>query len=272
MLKQRLLTALILIPLIVWVLLSLSSQTLAWFMSIFVVLGAYEWANICSYSQKKRPIYAITIGVALLILSLFWHKPTMMTILIGACLWWILALYWILRYQKGHHLIPTSPLVKALLGLLILLPPWIALLILHERFGGEWVLFLFVLIWAADSGAYFVGQKWGRTKLADQISPGKSWEGVAGALLMTLLISLAYALFKSMPLMTLSYFMLLCLLTIIASIIGDLLESMFKRQAGIKDSGQILPGHGGVLDRIDSLTSAAPIFVVGLILLLGNVF
>ncbi|RKZ74361.1 MAG: phosphatidate cytidylyltransferase [Gammaproteobacteria bacterium] len=284
MLKQRLLTAIILIPLIVWVLLSLSSQTFAWFLSIFVILGAYEWAGICGWHSKMaRSLYTITISLVLLMGILNWELGNfvpakfigngfwLMTILIVACLWWLLALFWVLRYQQGHSFIPVSPFIKGLLGFLILLPPWVALLILHEHFGGPWVLFLLVLIWAADSGAYFIGKRWGKTKLAEKISPGKTYEGVAGALLTSFVVSLIYALFQSMSLMTLLFFMLLCLLTVMASILGDLLESLFKRQAGIKDSGKILPGHGGVLDRIDSLTSAAPIFVLCL-LLLGNLF
>jgi phosphatidate cytidylyltransferase len=281
MLKQRLLTAIILIPLIVWVL-TLSSQMLACFMGIFVVLGAWEWAGICGWhSFILRGVYAMAVSLALLMLYLLgnWELgienwELIMTILLLALLWWLVALYWILRYQQGDSLIPTEPSIKALLGLFILLPAWLALLVLHgydELEGGQWVLFLLVLIWAADSGAYFAGRQWGKIKLADRISPGKTWEGVAGALLTSSIVSLAFALFNSMSLMTLIFFMLLCLLTVMVSILGDLLESLFKRSVGIKDSGQILPGHGGILDRIDSLTSAAPIFVIGLITL-GKIF
>lgn len=280
MLKQRLLTAVILIPLIVWIF-TLSSQILACFMGIFVVLGAWEWAGICGWhSFILRAVYAMVVTLGLLMLYLLgnWNLgigngELIITILLLALLWWLVALYWILRYQQGNSLIPTSPLIKALLGLLILLPAWLALLVLHgdEFEGRQWVLFLLVLIWTADSGAYFAGKQWGKIKLASRISPGKTWEGVVGALLFSSVVSLAFALFNSMPLITLLIFMLLCLLTIMVSILGDLLESLFKRSMGIKDSGQLLPGHGGVLDRIDSLTSAAPFFVVGLITL-GKIF
>jgi phosphatidate cytidylyltransferase len=275
MLKQRILTAIILIPLIVWVL-TLSSQMLACFMGIFVVLGAWEWAGLCGWHSKMiRSVYAMAVTLALLMLYMLGNLEfgignfeLIMTILLLALLWWLVALYWILRYQQGDSLIPTSSSIKALLGLFILLPAWVALLVLHGyEEGGQWVLFLFVLIWAADSGAYFAGRQWGKIKLADRISPGKTWEGVAGALLTSSIVSLAFALFNSMSLMTLLFFMLLCLLTVMVSILGDLLESLFKRSMGIKDSGQILPGHGGILDRIDSLTSAAPIFMIGLITL-----
>ena len=133
----------------------------------------------------------------------------------------------------------------------------------NPSYGSCYVLYLILIVWFADSGAYFAGKRWGQRKLADKVSPGKTLEGVAGALLMSSIVSLAYLFLESMSFL----FMLLCLFTVIVSILGDLFESLFKRQAGIKDSGQILPGHGGILDRIDSLTSAAPIFVMGL----GNI-
>ena len=269
MLKQRLLTAVLLIPIIIW-LLSLSSQILAGVMSVFVVLGAWEWGRLCGWHHPlARLAYAMVVGSALLAIYWFWHQSGMMYILLAACLWWLLALHWVWRYQQGSDLMPKSPLIKGLSGLFILLPAWVALLVLHQQKpeGGQWVIFLLVLIWVADSGAYFVGKRWGQLKLADKISPGKTWEGVMGALLMSSVVSLGYALLKAMPLISLLLFIVLCLLTVMASILGDLLESLFKRQVGLKDSSQLLPGHGGVLDRIDSLTSAAPIFVVGLVLL-----
>jgi len=267
MLKQRLFTAIILIPLIVWVL-SLSSQTLAYVISIFVILGGYEWAGICGWhSNITRSIYTTAMSLVLLIFYWFWHQPTVMYILLVACLWWLVALYWVLHYQYGSVRLPKTPFIKALLGFLILPPAAIALLILHkhESYGWHWVIFLLVLIWVADSSAYFVGRRWGKIKLADRISPKKTWEGVVSALLFSSIVSLGYAVFNSMSLMRLFWFVLLCLATVIVSIVGDLFESLFKRQVGLKDSSRILPGHGGILDRIDSLTAAAPIFVIGLI-------
>ncbi len=267
MLKQRLLTALVLIPLVVW-LISLSTQIVAGVLGFVVVIGAWEWAGLCGWqSGMIRGIYALVM--ALVLFMLYWFELTeiMMPILFLACLWWLLALFWVLRYQMGRNLLPQLALIKALLGFFILLPAWAALLILHKDYGWHSVIFLFVLIWTADSGAYFAGKAWGKRKLADKVSPGKSWEGVLGALVMSAIFSIGYAVFQSIPLLSLLFFVLLCLLTVMVSILGDLLESLFKRQMGVKDSGQILPGHGGILDRIDSLTSAAPVFVTGLILL-----
>ncbi len=261
MLKQRLITAAILIPLVIWVLLATSIQVLAGIMAIFVLIGAWEWAALCGWQTKlARSIYVIGVGSLLLASYWFWQYAAY-TLIIASC-WWLLALYWTWQYQQERDLLPTNSIYKALLGLVILLPAWIALLLLREE-SSQLLLFLFVLIWAADSGAYFAGKRWGKTKLANKVSPGKTLEGVAGALLMGLLIALSYILLQSLSVI----FILLCLFTILASILGDLVESMFKRQMSMKDSGNILPGHGGMLDRIDSLTSAAPIFIGGWMLL-----
>ncbi len=261
MLKQRLITAIILIPLMVWILLTTSTQVLAGIISIFVLIAAWEWAALCGWQTKlARSFYVVSVGILLLTSYWFWQYA-IYTLFIAA-IWWLLALYLTWQYQRGHDLLPTSSLTKALLGLVILIPAWIALLLLREEYGGHLVLFLFVLIWTADSGAYFAGKRWGKTKLANKVSPGKTLEGVAGALLMGTIVAFGYVMSQAIPL----GFILLCLVIIPVSILGDLLESMFKRQMNIKDSGNILPGHGGMLDRIDSLTSAAPIFVGGLML------
>ncbi|MCK5717197.1 MAG: phosphatidate cytidylyltransferase [Thiomargarita sp.] len=257
MLKQRLITAFILMPLIIWVLLALPTQTFAGIIGLFMILGAWEWAGLCGW--KMRLPYTIVLSLGLYAVWLQDNQHTLYIIYI-ACVWWLLALYWIVRYQQGQHLIPKSPIIKGFLGFLILLPAWLALCILHAEQGGTAVLFLFFLIWGADTGAYFAGKQWGKHKLADKVSPGKTWEGVMGALVMSSLVALVYIFLEEKPLS----FMLLCLITVAVSILGDLVESLFKREAGFKDSGHILPGHGGMLDRIDSLTSAAPIFVLGL--------
>jgi phosphatidate cytidylyltransferase len=147
--------------------------------------------------------------------------------------------------------------------MVILVALWVALMGLRGDFGPGYVLFLLLLIWVADIGAYFAGRHWGQRKLAPVISPGKTWEGVWGATA----AALAFALLGAAVLgigTRWPWFVAICMVTVGFSIIGDLFESMIKRQRGVKDSGSLLPGHGGVLDRIDSLTAAAPVFLLGL--------
>jgi phosphatidate cytidylyltransferase len=268
MLRQRLITAALLIPFMVWDILHLPFTILAGVLGMFVLLATWEWAGICGWqSWRGKSVYTVIMGSILLTIYWFWPQLALTYLLAIAGFGWLLALVGVISYQQGYDLMPKSLWIKACLGLFILIPAWVALLLLDERYDGQAVLFLLVLIWVADSGAFFVGKYFGRNKLADKISPGKTWEGVAGALLSSMPIALGYANFLSMTLTTIIWFMGLCLVTVIASILGDLLESLFKRQMGLKDSSQLLPGHGGILDRIDSLTSAAPVFVFGLITL-----
>ena len=155
---------------------------------------------------------------------------------------------------------------KSLLGILLLVSAWAALLRLHARpeTGPKLVLFLMILIWVADSGAYFAGRKWGTSKLAPAVSPGKTWEGVYGALIACTLFAVASALLLHTTGARITAFVAVCIVTILFSIVGDLQESLLKRQVGIKDSGRLIPGHGGILDRIDSLIAAGPVFLLGL--------
>lgn len=276
MLKHRLITAAILIPLVICSVLFLPSIFFAILTALFVLLGAYEWAVFCGWqSQFARITYTciLAINLAAGYYTLIYFPEITTTILAITCLWWFIALYWVWRYQQDCDLLPTAPLIKAGLGLLILSPAWLALvnLHLHQYEGKQWVVFLLILIWTADSGAYFAGKKWGKTKLAAKVSPGKTIEGVLGALVASGIVAILYAVLQKMSFTTLLLFVVICLLTVLMSILGDLVESLFKRQMDIKDSGQILPGHGGILDRIDSLTAAAPVFVLSLILL-GNLF
>jgi phosphatidate cytidylyltransferase len=274
MLKQRIITAAILIPLVVWGTLSASTPVFAVVTGIFVVIGAWEWAGLCGWQDWKwRFGYALVFGLILLLtcLSLRTDIGVAVFVLLMACFWWLFALGWLILYQyKDFDLLTFPSYVKAIQGLLILIPAWFALCLLHGISKGQLVIFLFVLIWVADSAAYFVGRQWGTTKLADKISPGKTWEGVLGGLLMSVGLAWVYIASTSPFSIEIQFgFVLLCVLTVIASIIGDLVESLFKRQAGVKDSSQLLPGHGGVLDRIDSLTAATPVFAVGVGIFMG---
>lgn len=268
MLKQRLLTALVLIAGAAYAVLALETRWLAWILGVIAVLGGYEWARLMTLaSPLARVSYAAMIAAALaLCWTLVAHSAALPVVMVLSCLWWLLALTWLGRPQfgAGHNF--TALLLKAIAGLFTLVPAWLTLMVLHAQptHGSHRLLFLLSLIWVADSAAYFTGKRWGRAKLAPQISPGKTRAGVYGALLAVAVYALLAANFLGVAAASRAAFIFLCVITALFSVVGDLFESLFKRQSGMKDSGTLIPGHGGVLDRIDSLTAAAPIFVFGL--------
>lgn len=270
MLKQRVITALLLAAIFIPGILFLPYAGFALLLALVVIAAAWEWSRLAGWQTLSAQLgYALAIAGLLGLGFLF---PRSLPYWLGlALLWWLLALYWVFAWQGGRALLPEGRAVKGLLGLCILPPAWLALIALHREWGGVGVLLLLMLIWTADIAAYFSGRRWGRRKLADKVSPGKSWEGVYGALLASLIFAALALLLAPLTLSLGAQWALLALslLTVLFSILGDLLESLFKRQMQVKDSSQLLPGHGGVLDRIDSLSAAAPIFMLGLTALKG---
>lgn len=272
MLKHRILTALILAPLVIWGILSLESQWLAVGLAFFVAVGAWEWADLIGLHQRtQRFIYSVFISLLMLLVFLLADKYTLtQPILFISAVWWVISLFLIKRYRGETGINPKWRIPEMLLGVVLLVPTWLALITLHavSSMGPQLLLFSMTLIWVADSGAYFVGRKFGKNKLAPYVSPGKSWEGVFGGMLFCAVYSaLAGVYWLDVKNVSLFSFILLCVVVVAFSVVGDLAESLFKRRAGKKDSGTIFPGHGGVLDRIDSLTAAAPLFALGFILL-----
>ncbi len=266
MLKQRVIVAIILASALINAVLFMSTQILALMLAVIICIAAWEWAACAGFhSILQKIIYVSFILLCLILCLIVFEKPWILLVVICGLIWWSIATFLVVRYQMNKSINLTSNLLKGIIGGIILIPAWLGLVLIHARTSGvSLMLFLFFLIWLADSAAYFSGRKYGSKKLASRVSPGKSWEGVYGALTMSLLLGAAYALYADMQFLISVYFIFLVLLTVSLSILGDLLESMFKRMAGIKDSSNILPGHGGVLDRIDSLTSAAPVFFAGL--------
>lgn len=265
MLKHRILTAIVLIPLTILGLFYLSP---AWFCLLtgFITLGAlWEWTNLMEVKKISSRILFLGLSILASLGVLVIPVPL---ILIFSFIWWVIASIFVICYPKASGWWQKSYVWRGLMGWFVLLPCWIAINFIRNQTDGVYaLLFLFVLIWGADSAAYFVGKKWGKTKLAPQVSPGKSWQGFLGALAFSIVIvSLAIWLCE-VPLMVWPWAIALSLVTVVFSVLGDLFESMLKRQANLKDSGKLLPGHGGLLDRIDSLTAAAPIFAFGALLL-----
>ncbi|MFD2192125.1 phosphatidate cytidylyltransferase [Pistricoccus aurantiacus] len=260
MLKQRILTALVLIPIALWGLFGLSGGAFALFTGAIVVLAAWEWANLAGHvSFRSQVVWALVF--AAIMLSLWLTGLAHSVWLLGlAAPGWLLNLYWVLSYPE-RQLQWSGRWRRMLMSAWVLLPCWTGFLLLRQS-GAEWLLYVLLLVWTADTGAYFAGRAFGRRKLAPQVSPGKSWEGVWGGMLATVVLAVAFAVWQKLGLAASLLLIVITLVIALISVLGDLFESMLKRVRGIKDSSALLPGHGGVLDRIDSLTAAVPMFAL----------
>lgn len=261
MLKQRIITALILLPIALGGFFLLEGGNFALFIGLVVTLGAWEWARLAGLmAQPLRVAYALVVAGALMLLYIL---PELAPWVLGAAvIWWGLATWLVLTYPRTSELW-ASAACRLLIGLLVLLPAWQGLVLLKHWPLGNWlILSVMALVWAADIGAYFSGRAFGKRKLAPLVSPGKSWEGVYGGLAVSLVITLVVGISRDWSIGQLLLGLAGAALVVMASVIGDLTESMFKRRSSIKDSSNLLPGHGGVLDRIDSLTAAIPLFAV----------
>jgi len=267
MLLKRILTASIIAPILVFGILVLNQTTFALALALILIISSWEYCNLIQIKQLAgKALYALLILLVTYFLS---NTPSNLTILYVASSWWLMALIWVLIFPEGSHLLRKNLLVKLVNGLFIFVPMAIALMALHSL-DPSLVLFLLILIWAADIGAYFAGKLFGKTKLCPSVSPGKTLEGVCGgtALAQVVAISYVYVSTQSPLLSDFLIFSFIALVVSLVSVLGDLFESVLKRIAEVKDSGSILPGHGGILDRIDSLTSSAPIFFLLIVVLL----
>lgn len=252
--KQRIITAVIALLALLAVLFLLPG-VVAFAVIVAVMLGgAWEWSAFLGVEGKAaRAVYVAVIGALIAAVS----SPSVDATLVFqvALAWWVAALIWTFFFPT-----PIPVAVRWLSGALVLVPLYLALVSLY-RAAPELLLFALLIVWVADSGAYFAGRFLGRVKLAPDISPGKTWEGVIGGLVAVVLLTLLRTTWAETDL---TVFIPFCLAVACLSIVGDLTVSMFKRTAGVKDSGTLFPGHGGVLDRIDSVSAAAPLFALGL--------
>lgn len=261
MLKQRIITALILAPLALAGFFLLYGVKFALFIAGVVTLAAWEWARLAGFAaQWQRMLYAAAMLGA--IYQLWWHPHWADTVLLAGAAWWVLAVMLVALFPR-MALLWQGRVQGLLIGFVVLLPAWQGLQVLKSwPEGNALILAVMILVWGADVGAYFAGKTWGKRKLAPAVSPGKSWEGLFGGLFLTLLITAGVAWQREVD--SASLLLMLCgtLVVVLFSVVGDLNESMFKRHVGIKDSSNLLPGHGGVMDRIDSLTAAIPVFTL----------
>ncbi|PTQ90311.1 phosphatidate cytidylyltransferase [Agitococcus lubricus] len=263
MLKERIITALILVPIVIWcVFFAQGTHAFAAFAGAIVLVGAWEWTALMAWQQPiARALFTGVVAIGLVAMSLPHLKhlqPVLYAVSVG---FWLIAVRAVIFYPESARFWAKTPILVPS-GLILLIPAWTALCYLHQE-SPLWLMYVFVLVWGADTGAYFAGRRFGKHKLAPKVSPGKTVEGFIGGVILTTMIIVAVAISRDLNAMKFAAFVGLSLLTVLASVMGDLLESMVKRQAGVKDSGNIFPGHGGALDRIDSLTAAAPLFALG---------
>lgn len=267
MLKSRLLTAFLIGPLILWAIYAMPETFFALFSFVLVSLAAWEWAAFAGWKKPLQRGLFFAANIFLFIAVLFIQNTVLNLIIISlSLLWWLFCIPLLLSfpYKKNHFL--HNQIVKTLVGIVLLLATLVSMVLIRNNpdYGSGFVLYLILTIWFADSGAYFSGRSVGKTKLIPNVSPGKTWEGVAGAVAVTLIVALVSINLLEIPSSLSVMFISVTFITVIYSIVGDLSESMFKRMADLKDSGSLLPGHGGILDRIDSLMSAFPVFFAGL--------
>ncbi len=250
-------------------------EQFAYFIGFIVTVAAWEWANLSGYeSPIQRIAYAAVITVTVFVVGyLMQSMPELSSIILAAgAVWWFIACLLVVQYPKKVSLWQAKP-VRSILGFFVLIPMWVGFMTLKsQEHSALIILYVMLLIWGADTGAYFAGKTWGSKKLAPNVSPGKSWAGFWGGLATTGLIAIVFSSCVNhwVRPMSMDDFVLLAIMTFITAIIsvmGDLVESMMKRHRGIKDSSQLLPGHGGVLDRIDSMASAVPVFAFFMVLL-----
>jgi phosphatidate cytidylyltransferase len=264
---------LIIIPLAAGILF-LPLYGLAAIFTAMVFIGAWEWATLSGIaSLYAKALYALVV-MALLAVAAFYSQllgtdpdfELVKDVLGIGCFWWAVAFLWVKTYPASA-VIWGSVVARLLMGLLVLVPAWVAMVYLRLHRNGEVLIFILIaIVTAADIGAYFMGKAFGDAKLAPKVSPGKSWAGFWGGLATSSGLVLLVWIISTNTKYPLLSVIAIAIVTSLASVLGDLLESMVKRQRGIKDSGSILPGHGGVLDRIDSITAAAPVFALSLLL------
>ncbi|WP_246036834.1 phosphatidate cytidylyltransferase [Thalassotalea litorea] len=285
LLKQRIITAVILAPIAIAAIFFLSLPWLAAALLFVMAIGAWEWGPLMGFDNKRRRI-AFVLGISAAIVALWmvlppeqiWLQsadsedtlnPIAIWVLSIASIWWLFTIVLIFNYPNFSDFWAKHRSVRGLFGLFILVPTWLAFLVLRsadinvdEFHGTRLLLLLFMLVWSADIGAYFAGKRFGKRKLMPNVSPGKTLEGFFGGNVSAAIAMVIMGLIFDWQSQQIIMAVVLALLISTVSVLGDLTESMLKRQAGVKDSGSILPGHGGVLDRIDSLTATAPVFAL----------
>lgn len=267
-LPRRVITALVAVPVAVAAVLALPTESVALLFAVIMVAASVEWARMTMPGHPARHLFPLVVAGSVL---LVWFAGAQWVGWLGvlcaiSLAWWCVALVWVIRFEQGRDVAtPTRAVVGGIVGWMVIVPAWAGMVYVHgsAQDGPSRVLLILLVVWAADIGAYFAGRRFGVRRLAARTSPGKTVEGAAGGLAAVVVLGIAAGLWLDLPMAHVTLLALVCLVAGALSVLGDLVESLIKRKSGVKDSGNLLPGHGGVLDRIDSLTAAAPAFAVG---------
>jgi len=272
MTRTRVLAALVMAPIAIVAVLLLPTPWMVAAAAVVFLGGLWEWLRLAGVEDGVARS-SLLVANLLLILALTWastHDPTGSLVLlklfsVAAVVGWLLVALWLRNPTFGAGDGASARVVKMTAGTLVIVPAWCALALIHagEPHGHRWLLLALAVVWAADTGAYFTGRRFGRRKLAPQISPNMTIECLVGGVVLAVVVGVAAAPLAGASLAQLPLVGLVALLAAIFSVIGDLFESLLKRQAGAKDSGNLIPGHGGLLDRIDGVLAALPVFAVG---------
>lgn len=268
MLWKRVLTAIVLLPLVLWALFALPPTGIAMLIGVVVTIATWELTALIGLKTMPARVLYTILTIALGASGSWWllRGGSLFPLFAVASLWWIYAVVHILKEDGSYGGVFGSSIGRLMAGFLVMLPTWLGFLALYvnDSAAPHLLLYVLVLVWVADSFAYFAGRAWGRHKLAPAVSPGKSIEGVFGGLVGVAIVAIAAGQFLwHYESKTLLIWIMLALLTGAVSVVGDLTESIFKRRVGAKDSGTLLPGHGGMFDRIDAMTAAIPVFAFG---------
>ncbi|HEY1033441.1 MAG TPA: phosphatidate cytidylyltransferase [Pseudoxanthomonas sp.] len=273
--RTRVIAALVMAPFAIGAILLLPTSWLVMLAALVFLVGLWEWFKLAEIDDTLQRTVLLTANLLLMVLLVWASRgstdlvPLRLMALAGA-VWWLLALLWLRFFHFASDHETWARVFKLAAGTLAVVPAWCALGLIHssEPNGHIWLFIALAIVWAADSGAYFAGRHFGGRwfagrKLAPRISPNKTLEGLLGGLAAGLLVAGVGALIAGAGVSQLPGVLLVAIFTVLFSVVGDLFESLLKRHVGAKDSGDLIPGHGGVLDRIDGVLAALPIFVLG---------